>query len=45
MSHDSIKDVTLWFGNKISLNMEVPTPERVIVSKARVAEFKAWYSA
>ena len=45
VSHDSIKDVTLWFGNKISLNMEVPTPERVIVSKARVAEFKAWYSA
>ncbi|MGN0034053.1 MAG: LytR/AlgR family response regulator transcription factor [Candidatus Limimorpha sp.] len=45
VAHDSIKDVTLWFGNKISLNMKVPTPEKIIVSKARVAEFKAWYSA
>lgn len=45
VSHDSIKDITLWFGNKISLNLIVPTPERIIVSKARVSEFKAWFSA
>jgi len=45
VSHDAIKDITLWFGSKISLNLIVPTPERIIVSKARVSEFKAWFSA
>lgn len=45
VSHDAIKDITLWFGNKISLNLQVPTPEKIIVSKARVSEFKAWFSA
>lgn len=45
VSHKAIKDITLWFGNKISLNLTVPTPEKIIVSKARVTEFKAWFSA
>lgn len=45
VSHNAIKDITLWFGNKISLNLTVPTPEKIIVSKARVSEFKTWFSA
>lgn len=45
VSHESIKDITLWFGNKISLNLTVSTPEKIIVSKARVTEFKTWFSA
>ena len=45
VAHEAIKDITLWFGNKISLNLTVPTPEKVIVSKARVSKFKTWFSA
>lgn len=44
VSHDAIKDVSVWFGNKVSLNLKVPVSERIIVSKARVTEFKDWYA-
>lgn len=44
VAHDAIKDISVWFGNKISLNMTIPTEEKIIVSKARVSEFKNWYS-
>ena len=44
VAHDAIKDVSIWFGNKISLNLTIPTEEKIIVSKARVSDFKNWYS-
>lgn len=44
IAHDAVKDVSLWFGNKISINLTVPIEEHVVVSKARVSEFKKWYS-
>ncbi|HZK68899.1 MAG TPA: LytTR family DNA-binding domain-containing protein [Paludibacter sp.] len=44
VSHKDIKDISIWFGSKLSINMTVPVPEKIIVSKARVAEFKAWYT-
>lgn len=44
IAHEAVKDVSIWFGNKISINLTVPTEEKIIVSKARVTEFKNWYS-
>lgn len=44
VSHNSIKDISVWFGSKLSININVIVPEKIIVSKARVAEFKAWYT-
>lgn len=38
----AIKDITLWFGSKLSVNLTVDVPERILVSKARVADFKKW---
>ena len=43
VSRHAIKDVSVWFGNKLAINLVVDTPEKVIVSKARVAEFKVWF--
>lgn len=43
IAHSAIKDASVWFGNKLSINMKVPIPEKIIVSKARVKEFKMWY--
>lgn len=43
VAHESIKDISMWFGNKISLNLVIPTDEKIIVSKARVSEFKNWF--
>lgn len=45
VSHKDIKDISIWFGSKVSINMNVTIPEKIIVSKARVSEFKAWYTA
>ena len=44
ISRFAVKDVSIWFGNKLAINLTVDTPEKIIVSKARVAEFKHWFS-
>ena len=44
IAHKAIKDMSLWFGNKLSVNLTVSVPEKVIVSKARVSEFKTWFT-
>ena len=44
VSRGAIKDVSIWFGNKLAINLYVETPEKIIVSKARVAEFKVWFT-
>jgi two-component system LytT family response regulator len=44
VAHRAISDISLWFGNKLSINLNIPTPERILVSKARAGEFKKWFS-
>jgi two-component system, LytTR family, response regulator LytT len=44
VSHKDIKDISVWFGSKVSINLNVAVPEKIIVSKARVSEFKTWYT-
>lgn len=41
----AIKDLTVWFGSRLALNLKVDTPEDVLVSKARASEFKEWFMA
>lgn len=42
IAHRAIKDVSLWFISKLSVNLTVAIPEKIIVSKARVPKFKEW---
>ena len=42
VSRRAVKDIAVWFGSRLSLNLTVETPERIIISKARVPEFKQW---
>ena len=44
ISRHAVKDMSVWFGNKLSINLSVPVPEKIIVSKARVGEFKTWFA-
>jgi two-component system LytT family response regulator len=44
ISRLAVKDMSLWFGNKLSVNLKIPTSEKIIISKARVKEFKQWLS-
>lgn len=43
ISRKSIKDIDLWFNNRLSVNLKVSVPEKILVSKARVPEFKSWF--
>jgi DNA-binding LytR/AlgR family response regulator len=42
ISRSAVKDIAVWFGSRLALNLVVDTPERIIISKARVPEFKQW---
>lgn len=44
VSRKAVKDLTIWVGNKLSLNLSVKIPEQIIISKAKVSEFKNWFS-
>ena len=42
VSRGAVKDIAVWFGSRLALNLVIETPERIIISKARVSEFKQW---
>jgi two-component system LytT family response regulator len=44
ISRKAIKDIDLWFNNRLSVNLKVSLPEKILVSKARVPEFKSWFA-
>lgn len=44
LSREAIKDIDLWFNSRLSINLHHPVmKEKILVSKARVAEFKEWF--
>lgn len=38
----AVRDISVWFGGKLAVNLAVPTPERIFVSRANAKEFKQW---
>lgn len=44
ISRRAIKDIDLWFNNRLSVNLKPTAPEKVLISKARIADFKLWFS-
>lgn len=42
VARKAVKDIAVWFGSRLSLNLQMETPEKIIISKARVPEFKQW---
>lgn len=42
VSRKAVKELVVWFGSRLSLTLTLETPERIIISKARVPEFKSW---
>lgn len=42
ISRKAINDISVWFGSRLSVNLLVAIPEKIIISKARVPEFKVW---
>jgi two-component system LytT family response regulator len=44
ISHRAIKDISSWFDGKLSVNLTIEAPEKIIVSRMRAGEFKKWYT-
>ena len=44
IAHKAVESISLWPLNKLSVSLKVTTPEKIIISRARVAEFKEWYT-
>lgn len=42
ISRKAVKDVNLWLGNRLSVNLLLPIPERIIISKVKTPLFKTW---
>ena len=42
ISRKAVKDISVWFGSRLTVNLTLETPERIIIPKARVHEFKEW---
>ena len=42
IARKAIKDIDLWFGGRLSVNLLLPVPERIIISKAKTPMFKEW---
>ena len=42
LSRKVVQDISVWFGSRLAVNTSIETPERIIIPKARVHEFKTW---
>lgn len=42
ISRRAVKDIDLWFNGRLSVNLRISTPEKIIISRTKVTEFKAW---
>ncbi len=43
ISRKAIKDIDLWFNSRLSVNLKLSAPEKILISKARIPEFKNWF--
>ena len=39
---DSVREITVWFNNRLRITLDSDTPEPIFVSKNKATEFKAW---
>lgn len=42
ISRRAVRDMSVWFGSRLSVNLKVEAPEKIVISKVRVKEFKNW---
>lgn len=44
ISRNAVRDIDLWFNGRLSVNLKTRFPDKIIVSKAKVPEFKEWFT-
>ena len=45
VARQAVAEIAGWFGSRLALRLSVETPERIVISKARVPEFKRWLTS
>ena len=43
VSRKALSDISLWFNGRLAINLKVPVPEKIIISKAKASELKDWF--
>lgn len=42
IARESVKNITIWFDNRLLITLDTDVPERIYISKNKAAEFKTW---
>ena len=42
IARDSVKNITIWFDNRLLITLDNDVPENIYISKNKAAEFKVW---
>ncbi|MDR0395128.1 MAG: LytTR family DNA-binding domain-containing protein [Tannerella sp.] len=42
IARNSVKNITIWFDNRLLITLDTEVPERIYISKNKAAEFKSW---
>lgn len=42
IARKSVKDITIWFDNRLLITLDIKVPERIYISKNKAAGFKDW---
>ena len=43
IAKDAVMDIDFWFNGRLAINLVIPTKDKILVTKARVSEFKKWF--
>jgi len=43
IAKNSVKEVDFWFNNRLSINLKIVVPEKILISRTRVSEFREWF--
>ena len=43
VSRKAVSGISLWFNGRLAINLKVPVPEKIIISKAKASELKDWF--
>ena len=43
IARKAVRDIDLWFNSRLSVNLVVHVPEKILVSKVRAGDFKEWF--
>jgi DNA-binding LytR/AlgR family response regulator len=42
IARNSVKNITIWFDNRLLITLDTEVPERIYISKNKAADFKMW---